>query len=94
MHPYGRGRFSEDNGRSALGRVVLTQSSSLRGVIDRQPQRGMRPLMLGIPGPLRWGSGLLPEALDLDSTPNQGSGGYFPTTCRYLMPFRSHSLMF
>lgn len=70
MHPYGGGRFSEDNGRSALGRVVLTQSGSCRDVIDRQPQRGMRPLVQGKPGWLGLGSGLLPGSPELDSSPN------------------------
>lgn len=71
VHPYGGGRFSEDNGRSALGRMVLTQPSSLGAVIDRQPQRRTRTLMVGSPGWLRPGSGLLPEAPGLAPSPTK-----------------------
>lgn len=91
VHPYGGGRFSGDNGRSALGRTVLPQRGSHRSVIDRQLQRepewlpradldarSQRPG--GSPGPR---VGIRPEPCRVLSNPGRCSVCFHPPILVY-----------
>lgn len=62
VHPYGGGRFSEDNGRSALGRTCSHSWAPSGPWLTGRSNGELSDWWRANPGRLRQGSGLLPEA--------------------------------